>query len=419
MNIIKDFFRVSMESTGSEMNSSAILLSPVTLQMQKHLLSSTIQTMSENGGRGKLMRNGSCSPTPALPYTPTPSPSPFNSLSLGISSADLNLSLSADAKALNFLNDKSPLYPSTSSSFVDLGGIGTPSSGISPSTSRFSQQLELNSVLNFSGHLPVSTQQDSIKDYIMMDTVSDERVPCSSISIIPTQGSTSISLVEMTGSSKQINLVPVTMTPTVNLSQKHDSIRVVSDLQNLPPITSVCNPQYLTAIPVTTQITCLTNLSSAVTSLGMSSIDTLDCLPASSTSPPGLLSTGPTYEQFTSPTLLPNKKRRLLTFLAEDGNLSTIDTDMSVGKSSDEQTLIINPRKPQIAKKNASTIFLSNESLPCQTQSSDSNMCIPQGQSLNKNEQTLIINSDGTPAALITPVTVPQKQVSFLSIHCT
>ena len=407
-----------MERTGSEMNTSAILLSPVTLQMQKHLLSSTIQTMSDNGGKGKSMRNGSCSPTPALPYTPTPSPSPFNSLSLGISSADLNLSLSADAKALNFLNDKSSLYPSTSSSFVDLGGIGTSSSGISPSTSRFSPQLELNSVLNFSGqsalHLPVSSQQDGIKDYIMMDTVSDARVPCSSISIIPTPGSTSISLVEMTGPRKQINLVPVTMTPTVNLSQKHDSIRVVSDLQNLPPITSVCNPQYLTAIPVTTQITCLTNLSSAVTSLGMSSIGTLDCLPASSSSHPGLLSTGPTYEQFTSPTLLPNKKRRLLTFLAEDGNLSAIDTGMSVGKSSDEPTLIINSGKPQIAKKNASTIFLSNESIPCQTQSSDTNMCIAQGQSLNKNEQTLIINSDGTPAALITPVTVPQKQVGCL-----
>ena len=108
-----------MESSNSEISTSNILVSPVSLQVQKHLLSSTVHTLSDTCKGNSML---SCSPTPALPYTPTPSPSPFNSLGLAISSSDLNLSLPTDTKSINFLSgdEKGSIYSSSSSNFVDL-----------------------------------------------------------------------------------------------------------------------------------------------------------------------------------------------------------------------------------------------------------------------------------------------------------
>lgn len=508
------------------MNANNILLSPVTLQMQKHLLSSTIQTLSDPSSTGKgrsMLRNGSCSPTPALSYTPTPSPSPFNSFSaLGYSSSDLSLSLSSsdDAKSINFLNTGEMHHPTSGSGFVDIdvcdaggrkqnltvGPVSISSSGgvttltdISPTSSQFSPQLELSSVLNFSDqgdtvhHLPVSShQQQNMKEFIMMDGVVDgghvtrEVVPCSSISIIgpsPAGTSRNISLVEMAAGtslvqqpqptlvqqpqptivqqpqptlvqqpqptivqqphptrSKQVKILPaVSVNQPVNITPKLNpgGIRVVSQLQDCSPLqTAPMTSQHprqmtLTALPATIvtshqQLACLAaNLSSVpVTSFAcLSGINTMDCLPSSSSNPAEFLAAaqgGATYEPYNAaPTLIPNKKRRLLTFLSSDGNMSALDTQISVGgkiSTDDSNMLISRGEAPIVAspkKPTASTLIFSNQSIPLQTHTTDSlSVCIGSSSpSLSKSAQTLIINSDGTPAALITPVTMPQKQV--------
>ena len=65
-------------------------------QLQKHLLSSTLQT---GGGGGGGRASSRCSPpsistTPALSFVPTPSPSPFTNM------ADMNFTLAADPKSV-------------------------------------------------------------------------------------------------------------------------------------------------------------------------------------------------------------------------------------------------------------------------------------------------------------------------------
>eukprot|EP00088_Acartia_fossae_P035053 TRINITY_DN3606_c0_g1_i1.p1 TRINITY_DN3606_c0_g1~~TRINITY_DN3606_c0_g1_i1.p1 ORF type:complete len:1271 (+),score=290.21 TRINITY_DN3606_c0_g1_i1:63-3875(+) len=505
--------RISMENpptpTGSDLRPSSLLLSPVTLQMQKHLLSSTIQTMSDTatsggsiGKGGKFLRNGSCSPTPALPYTPTPSPSPFNSLSLGLSGADLNLSMSGDTKALNFLSNigdnKSSAFSTSSSSFVDLdvcGGVdgdgaerqanlghqlpAAALAGVSSSRAAIAavsapsfsptSGLELDSVLNFSGQSHINDQQHHIttattpsqrQDYLMLNpaTPAAVNVPCSSISLLP--NTNNLRLLEMSSESgspqhhKQtsrhqhqpappMKIVPVSVTSTINQAAPapvvaaaaatvDNSLQVVSDIQScLSPLKSVEGSPItcLTALPSVTshqqQLTCLSSLSSgAVTSLAcLPAIDTLDCLPlaspASTTANPGIITNTASYDHFNSASIVPNKKRRLLTFLTEDNNIEPI---VNVNKRADDSTLILNTAEPSgttlvattmTKKPIPSTILLSNEPIPLQPQKASSSVCIGPTQPLNKSEQTLIINSDGTPAALITPVnSVPPSQTS-------
>lgn len=438
-----------MESSSSEISSSNILVSPVTLQVQKHLLSSTVHTISDTG-KGKAIRNGSCSPTPALPYTPTPSPSTFNSLGLGISSSDLNLSLSADTKSINFLGggEKGSVFSSSSSNFVDLdvcdGGrpqsLGSislttrnsqSSADISSASARYSPPIELNPLLDFSAqnsvHIPVSSQHETLKDYLVMETVNDSRSQCGSVSIIPNAEANTIRLVQVSEPRKQMELVPVSInvTPTANLTSKSvDGIRVVSDLQScLSPIKSAISQQMacMTALPAVTsqQLTYLTNASSAVTSLAcLPSIDSLRCLSASSTNAGLLTPGGSGFDNFRTSSIIPNKKRRLLTFLSSEdndlNNLSNIETTMNDGKPAQDSTLIINSSdEPLVAATktpNTSTLLLSNRPL----EKTNNSVYLGPTQSLTKSEQTLIINSDGTPAALLTPVTVPQTQASSI-----
>ena len=85
-----------MDTDSNDLSSLTSLISPVSLQLQKHLLSSTLQGDTDPLQRAR-QRGGSCSPTPALPYTPTPSPSPFNS-----SLNDISLTLTADPKSIHY-----------------------------------------------------------------------------------------------------------------------------------------------------------------------------------------------------------------------------------------------------------------------------------------------------------------------------
>ena len=78
-----------------------------------------------------------------------------------------------------------------------------------------------------------------------------------------------------------------------------------------------------------------------------------------------------------------------------------------------DSTLIINSSdEPLVAATktpNTSTLLLSNRPL----EKTNNSVYLGPTQSLTKSEQTLIINSDGTPAALLTPVTVPKTQVQL------
>jgi len=487
--------------SGGELGAGNLFMSPVTLQMQKHLLSSTLQTNSGGeAARVRLARNGSCSPTPALPYTPTPSPSPLNPLALSINSSlpDLNLSLSGDHKTLNFLQDlKQNVYTSSAvpEGFDDIDvcermrtptskypylstinpmpmGSSVSSGGLSPVTS-YSTQMEFNSVLSFAEqssnlNIPVSSR-DNIKGYIVMDANHGARVS-NSLPIIstPVQGMDNIRLLGMSEVDKGVKLLPISMTSQIApsasvemLSKSANGIRLVSDLDtcNMTTLNPSCSVQFagLTAIPSITSngITCITNLPAQVTtqaSLPAVNSLSLDCLPSSSSS--SGISTGE-FAPYSPNIGHQNKKRRLLTFLTEDNNVSLCSTnkvDQSilvnqdqpnksetyilsssvpslVAVSSNTQTLILDPSVVTIATSKPQTIFINSDGtsfvsdgkiptssaifLGSNTESFSGQKADNPGVYLNqresKNEQTLIINSDGTHATLLTPVTATNQ----------
>ena len=451
-----DHLAKSLSLDGSQdsttfLGSSIGPISPVTLQMQKHLLSSTLTSIES--GRIRIGRNGSCSPTPALPYTPTPSSSPFNPLSPNVNGTlpDLNLSLSADSKTINFLNEgkQSAGYPGgfedmdvrTSGAKYALGALNhipLEAADIS-SIPRYSPQIELNSVLTFTdqsqdmSNLPVSTQ-DKIKSYIVMDANGGARVS-NSLSMLTTHHANiekNLRVLDLSGTEK---ILPVSLTTPC--------------ITTLNPVSS----QQITLIPtVTTQhITCITNLStpvttqiacvSAVPSL-TSSVGTLACLSSVSAEQSNAILTGG-YDSFSSNIIHPKKKRRLLTFLTEENTLTATSTEQGIlvnqsqpSKSdtfilssscpslvsvSSSPTLILNPSgtissvtksEPTIylntSTKNSipSTIYISESANSGKETNTD--VYLNQTESIGKNEQTLIINSDGTQATLITPVSASQ-----------
>ena len=461
------------------------LISPVTLQMQKHLLSSTLQTSTE-AGRVRPGRNGSCSPTPALPYTPTPSPSPFNPLSPNINSSlqDINLTLSGDTKTMNFLQDatKQVVYPGgaagfddmdvcerarlgNNAKFPDLQSIGplplVAVTSADMSVPRYSPQMEISSVLSFpepspSLTIPVSSQHDKIKEFIVMNAHDSSNVS-NSVPLLNSPGNldNNIRLLGLSEASKSVNILPVSLSSPMS--------PLVSELQ-LKPVPS---PQLgcLTAIPsvTTEQIACITNLPTTVAS----KITCISAMPnlspmssymsaTSSNQNAGIISGG--YDAY--PT---NKKRRLLTFLAEGNNVEALcsknDQGLLVNQSqpSKSETFILSPACPSLMnvssptillnpsssannKPEPSTIYLNPNRTPRQENAASTiflssegpqtalsvekggnpDVFINQPEPINKNEQTLIINSDGTQATLITPVSrqatliASQPQVGFL-----
>jgi hypothetical protein len=426
--------------------------------MQKHLLSST-QTGLESG-RIRVGRNGSCSPTPALPYTPTPSPSPFNPLSPNITSSlpDLNLTLSADSKTLNFLHEgkQGAAYPGgyedmevrSSGPKYAIGALNhIPLGAVSPadlsSMPRYSPQIELNSVLTFTeqsqdlSNLPVSSQ-DKIKSYIVMDANGGARVS-NSLSMLTTHHNTiekNLRVLDMSGTDK---ILPVNLTAPCITTLNPVSSQQITCL--IPAVTT----QHITCItnlqaPATTRISCV----SAVPSL-TSSVRSLQCPSSVSSEQNNAILTGG-YDSYSSSMIHPKKKRRLLTFLTEENNMGTLtatsteqgiivnqsqpsksDTFIlssscpSLVSVSSSPTLIINPSgtissvtKPEptiflnTSTKNSipSTIFISEGSNPGKETNPD--VYLNQTEGIGKNEQTLIINSDGTQATLITPVSAAQ-----------
>lgn len=446
------------QDPSSFLGSSIGPISPVTLQMQKHLLSST-QTCSESG-RIRVGRNGSCSPTPALPYTPTPSPSPFNPLSPNITSSlpDLNLSLSTDSKTLNFLHEgkQGAAYPGgyedmevrSSGPKYAIGALNhIPLGAVSPadlsSMPRYSPQIELNSVLTFTeqsqdlSNLPVSSQ-DKIKSYIVMDANGGAGVS-NSLSMLTTHHNTiekNLRVLDMSGTDK---ILPVNLTAPCITTLNPVSSQQITCL--IPAVTT----QHITCItnlqaPVTTQISCV----SAVPSL-TSSVRSLQCPASVSSEQNNAILTGG-YDSYSTSMIHPKKKRRLLTFLTEENNMGTLtatSTEQAIivnqsqpSKSdtfilssscpslvsvSSSPTLIINPSgtissvtKPEptiflnTSTKNSipSTIYISEGSNPGKETNPD--VYLNQAEGIGKNEQTLIINSDGTQATLITPVSAAQ-----------
>jgi len=491
---------------GSVLSPTNMLISPVTLQMQKHLLTSTlVQTNSESAGRMRSGRTGSCSPTPALPFTPTPSPSPFNPLSLSMNSSlpDLSLSYSGDSKAMSFLQDtKTNSFSTPAASYEDLddcrrsgtnggskfdmGMSNIPMGAVSP-------QMEINSVLNFSEQrnpvqdVPVSSHQDNLKGFIVVDADGVSNVS-SSISLLPSTHSSqdnNIRLLSLSDSNKGVKLLPASitseMTPPVNIIPKQDSaIRLVPELQpscitTLKPVQSSGQLACLAAIPAVTtqQIACITNLPTPVSTQiaclsavpSLSSLDSLQCLPSSSSNAGGIISAG--YDSYTSPIIQPNnKKRRLLTFLTGENDVETVCPDNKqeqntsilvdgvepaksdtfilssncpslVSVSSNSPTLIIGPSnssainsvskaEPALflnsgnslvaeAKNTSSGLYLSEDGGQLQSTKSSGQagggVFLEQENSIEKGEQTLIINSDGTQATLITPVSAAQPQL--------
>lgn len=363
--------------------------------------------------------------------------------------------------------------------YPDLSSIGhLPLGSVSSSdlsqVHRYSPQMEINSVLTFSDQsptltLPVSSQQEKIKGYIVMNTAGGSSVP-SSLSVLAQQHShldNNIQLLGLQDSDKSVKLLPVSMTsqisPSVSILPKADpGLRLVSDLQpcitTLTPVTSqqlVC----LAGLPSVSsqQITCITNLPTPVTTqmTGLSSVGSLDCLTSSSHQTSTIITAG--YDSYTSTMIHPKKKRRLLTFLTEDNNVEalcsgtkpeqgilvnqsqpsksdtyiltstcpslvavsstspTIILNSSEGISSvtkPEQTLFLNPNGTSLvsATKNSvcSTIFLSGgEDGLGGGKETNTDLFLNQTE-IGKNEQTLIINSDCTQATLITPVSGSQ-----------
>ena len=508
------------------------VISPVTLQMQKHLLSSTLQTSSETG-KLRTSRNGSCSPTPALPYTPTPSPSPFNPLSPSINTSlpDLGLSLSGESKNIGFLTEKRPGFTSPGgfeeidlskgAKYADIASIGqlqmsAGGSADMPSP-RFSPQIEINSMLSFSEpnssvlNLPVSSGQDKLKGYLMMDASGRTNVT-NSIPILSTQQvnfPNNIRLLGVEEANKTMKILPASLpsqiaSPIEILPKSNGNIRLVSELQScMNTLNSVSSHEALclSGIPAVTtdQVGGLQNVHSVASAQisclpSISTIGRLDCLPSSSTNQnTGILAEG--YETFPPNMMHPKKKARLLTFLADGNNVDTIcsvksddliathseptksdnyilspncppivavssnsrniiinptETIISVTKSeptlyltpsaticsvsNSEPTIFLNPSVPTKPKptiyinpsissgsKSDPTIFLnpdgssllsgkktsiylSEGSESIQSKEPNTEMYINQQEPMSKNEQTLIINSDGTQATLITPM---------------
>ena len=482
---------------GPDLGGATSLVSPVTLQMQKHLLSSTLQTtVVGDAARIRSARNGSCSPTAALRYTPTPSPSPLNPLALSMNSSlpDLGLSISGDnTKAIQYLQDlKQNTYTSAGTEAfddIDVERLRTPiskysylssltplplgssvASGMSP-VSRFSPQMELNSVLSFAEqssaqNAPVSTEE-SLKGYLVMEPQQGGQVS-SSLPLItppPVQSLDNLRLLSMPDVDKSVKLMPVSMTSqitpvaSVEILPKPASaagLRLVPEMDtcNLASLNPVSSNQLacITGIPtmVSNGLTCLTNIPTTTRQMtclsavpSISSIDSIGVLTTPSSSGSQQISSG--FQAYPSSSVAhQNKKRRLLTFLADENKqgilvnpaqpnksetfiLSSSGPSM-VSDSSQSEALFLAPTQT-IAATKPQTIFLNSDGsslvsggggkaaisstiyLGSGTSTKSASPGVYLNQTETKNEPTLIIDSGGAQATLLTPVTANEQTI--------
>jgi len=386
----------------------------LSLQMQKHLLSSTMQNSQPvskyRGGSSSPTAVFSIAPTPALNFAPTVSPSPFSSM------PDLNFTLSSDPKSLDF--------------------------ALEPKISQFRQIPSSISNSNF-----VDFEDPLVHRPKLNSSVPDQNLIHQSVSTLEQI-------------PNDLNYVSATNQPIQAMSGQSDVklLLVESSPASIPNSLSLLAPQPIGVLQPTTgprfsfpvssnssyPTTCLPSNISFPTTCPTSQVGyPITCLSSQIRYP----STGPPSSCGTSIStnlIHPNKKRRLLTFLSEQENslcsvsennqiiLTPSKSEQILFNSGKSDQILLNPTKTD-SISGTQTLFLQ----PClntpldtikqeqttliinqpQQQKNESTFIINQPQQQKnestfiinqppqqKNESTLIINSAGTAATLITPV---------------
>jgi len=342
----------------------------LSLQMQKHLLSSTMQNSpasKSRGGSSSPTTVFSIAPTPALNYGPTPSPSPFSSM------PDLNFTMSSDPKSLDFsLEPKLSQFRSMPNSSSNYGDYVDPIEHRPKHISSSSEQTMLQQAV---------TSLEQITNDLSFGSTANQ--PIQSIS---GQGDVKLLLVESAPTSIPNSLAMLAPQP-LGLLQPTNNTNC-----SYPP-------------------TCLPNNISFSSACPSSQVDyPITSLPSQISYPSS--SCGPTI---TNNLIHPNKKRRLLTFLSEqESSLCSVSENSQLILTPKSDQILFNPPKSDqiqgepISGTQTQTLFLQpclNTSIENIKQEQATLIINPPTQ--QKNESTLIINSAGTAATLITPVSGP------------
>eukprot|EP00092_Neocalanus_flemingeri_P014578 GFUD01015727.1.p1 GENE.GFUD01015727.1~~GFUD01015727.1.p1 ORF type:complete len:1020 (-),score=204.84 GFUD01015727.1:156-3215(-) len=355
----------------------------LSLQMQKHLLSSTMQNSPSvskfRGGSSSPTAVFSIAPTPALNFAPTPSSSPFSSM------PDLNFTLSSDPKSLDFsLEPKLSQFrqiPNSNSNYVEF---------VDP----LEHRTKLNSAVSGQNMLQQSVSSlEQIPNDLSYGSATNQ--PIQSIS---GQTDVKLLLVESSPSSIPNNLALLAPQP-LGLLQPTTGPRFSFPVSSNSSYPTTSFPTTCPSSQAGYPITCISSQISYPTT----------CIPSSC---------GTTIS---TNLIHPNKKRRLLTFLSEQENslcsvsennqiiLTPSKTDQILFNSGKSDQILLNPTKTDsITPPQTQTLFLQPcINTPMDTIKQEQTTLIINQPPQQKNESTLIINSAGTAATLITPVSGP------------
>ena len=191
-------------------------------QMQKHLLSSTLQS---NSTKSRHVHSGSptnISTTPALSFVPTPSPSPFNM------NADYSFTLSTDSKSMDMsLGSKCSQPLSSSRSNYDV--FAETSSG----QAQVKQSLRLSdqncNILHQQQHQPVVPVQSSYEQISSDISFSQDPSPTQPSQSMSGPGDVKLVLVESATTSIPNSIALLTPQPISLIQQQPGSRQDYSD----------------------------------------------------------------------------------------------------------------------------------------------------------------------------------------------
>ena len=368
--------------------------------MQKHLLSSTLQTNTSTSARS---RHGHTSPTnisttPALTLVPTPSPSPFSNMNdIGFTLADpKSMDITLGSKAPQSLSSSSHNYVEyveSQSGRAKIGRhLGEQNNVLQAPVhvqSSLEQMVTLSSDLSYSSQEPVqsvSAGQSDVK--LLLVESSSTSIPNSIAYLAPV-------------APQPISLIHQPSTETVSVSN--------SGLEQvqfpIPHTSKAITTNFIHPNKKKRLLTFLTEQENSICSVNDNNQIILTPAPQKSeqilfdSSKPDQILINSAKTESLNPPPTPT--------LFLQPCVNTISAPQPMENVKQETTLIINPPP---APKNEATLIINPPPAP-----KNEATLIINPPPAPKNESTLIINPEGTSATLITPVVSANGNLPLLT----